>query len=260
MAIAYDGSADYSIKGSNLSLSASGWTFSFMFRTTDATSTILSLGVFDGTEYIQMLLNSGAANRMEWMFAGAVGATQVSNINTTWIDGSWHRHVVTWDGNTGTSSMAWYIDGVSKSLSYVTSTGTGTITADYPMTLGARNNQGTPDLHTDCDFADFAIYDGVQLSAADAAELTTHSCLAVRPADLTAFSHLFNSDAASQDIIDGDSWTHSSSPPNTDHPPLIYPSRRQLILPPAAAASFVPYPNPRYALTGGHQPLGGGIA
>lgn len=27
----------------------------------------------------------------------------------------------------------------------------------------------------------------------------------------------------------------------------------------AAAAAFVPYPNPRYALTAGHQPMSGGM-
>ena len=47
---------------------------------------------------------------------------------------------------------------------------------------------------------------------------------------------------------------------DADHPRMIYPSRPHIITAVAAApGGFVPYPNPRYALTGGMQPMNAGV-
>ena len=101
--------------------------------------------------------------------------------------------------------------------------------------------------------AEVAIWD-VALTPAEISILAAgFSPLFVRPANLIAYAPLIGRTSPEIDKMGGATWTIAGSPVASEHPRIIYPAVPAIIVAPAVADGFVPYP--RYSMTGGMQEM-----
>ena len=94
----------------------------------------------------------------------------------------------------------------------------------------------------DGDIAEVGLWDVVLTTAEMAILAKGYSPLFVRPASLVGYWPLINAGSATGSEVDrvgGNTMTHTGSPTVSAHPRIIYPSRRQIFVPAAAAASAV---------------------
>lgn len=163
----------------------------------------------------------------------------------------------TWTKSGGTTNVACWLNGASKA--------TGTDTLNAPT----FNN-------TSIGVLDFTVsgliqfFDGkiaevclwnVELTDGEMESLgsTPISPLFIRPQSIVSYWPIIGRTSPEIDIVGGNNMTVVSAPPVATHPPIIYPATAAIVAVPAAAAGFIPYPNPRYTLTGGMQAMAGGI-
>lgn len=120
----------------------------------------------------------------------------------------------------------------------------------------AREGDSSPGDNWIGNICEFAIWN-VALGEPEVVSLSKgFSPLLVRPQSLVFYLPMVRDNYT--DIIGGNTMTAVNSPIVAEHAPVIYPAR-QFISHPVAVAGFTPYPNPRYAMEGGMQPMNGGI-
>ncbi len=184
------------------------------------------------------------------VFINGDGGPAIDDLNTTtgYSANTWHHLCVV--SGSGTSHAV-YLDGGGKA----TSSGTANLANLDRVSIG-RIGDSTPFDSYDGEAADCAIWN-VALTDAEVLELAARrSPLSVRSDKLVFYSRMIRDEDV--DIVGQLSLTPTGSPTIAEHPRIIRPAAPYIVAVPAAVA-FVPYPNPRYALTAGMQPMSAGV-
>ncbi len=149
-------------------------------------------------------------------------------------------------------SVDYVIDGVVTTRSRSFGTGTDPDDANVPITIGRRHDDA---MEFDGHIAEPARWNR-KLIAAEWAVLGARFSPQFVPNDVVYHSHLLGNNNSEPDIVGRNNGAVTGAV-KSSHPRIIYPAHVGIITAPAAAG-FIPYPNPRYALTGGMQPMAGG--
>jgi len=111
-----------------------------MFGTINATTNVNNrLEVFANTSQAIAAEVGSTAIRL----TDGAGATLNAKIAHNIYDGAWHHCVLVVESAT---TISWYVDGVSRTVTYGTTTSPSPVDFNQALTIGARNNRGTIDL------------------------------------------------------------------------------------------------------------------
>ena len=252
MARSFDGTDDRLDQTTTLTLD--DFTVAFWMLTSSGTFSSV-FGVFDdgATEGLMVQINSNKAEEETadtmrfYVRDGDAGDDGAEFTVAAFDDGSWHHHALTRTGVT----TAYYFDGASQSLTYQTGQdelGTGTLTIDRVLSLGARNVRGVFGQYSDISLAEFAIYSD-NLTVVDIGSLSDgFSPKMVRPNVLLRYWPMSGRTSPEIELITGDLATLTGDDTFIDHPRIIYPAPRHIITAPVAAAPTAFHPT--LALTG----------
>lgn len=191
----------------------------------------------DGGDKIEMNVNDGTTNAFP-------------RTTTTFTTGTLHHACGI---HAAANDTRVFIDGGSKN----TSTTSTTPTVDDTR-IGTLNNGGTIENFFDGDIAEVGIWN-VALTDPEVLVLSTGmSPLLVRPSSLVGYWPLIGRYSPEIDRVGRFDMTLDNTPAFADHPRMFYPISMVSWFATAAVAGFVPYPYPRYGLSGGMQPMDGG--
>lgn len=109
---------------------------------------------------------------------GQNGSSLRGEITTNIYDGNWHHCVVVIESGTSPSSFSFYVDGVSRTVTYnLQQTITGA-NFDFAPTIGARNSRGTIDQFFPGSIDEFACY----ATRLNSSQVAAHYAAAAPPA------------------------------------------------------------------------------
>ena len=203
-----------------------------------------SIGVTIGDGWgLSFGLNTGVHIATIFTFGGNTGEVATGTSVSTWF----HVLAIFDQANT---LIELYIDNVQKHSDGAYADTSAITSAE--LRIGATND--TPLFGWDGKMADFAFLNTVPTAGQRAALAAAFSPELVMPASIID-SYRF---IRSTDGRKGSTLTKTGTINIAAHPGTRYPSTPYLVTAPGVAA-FVPYPNPRYALTAGMQPMGGGV-
>lgn len=247
MSFLFNGTTDRLDVGNMIDPNASAmtmsiWVFIVNMPATDSNDIVVQQ--LDGTGTGRTLLfpqdTAGAVSVRSFIGGTTVaGSTNFVSRTNEWI----HCGMTTATGGSGTARV--WLDGADD----------GSATVDPEASNGdmrlAANKSGVASF--DGRMAEFAVWNR-ELSAAEMAGLGAGFSPLFYPANLLSYTPFIRQ---SVERIQALTITLTGTSVAT-HAPIIYPAPSQIITAPAAAA-FVPYPNPRYALTAGMQPMSAGV-
>ena len=109
------------------------------------------IAAYDGSKLFTFLYGSGSFYRLDIR-----SPTQVAfdYETATAGDGNWHMIIVTWND----TFQDWWYDGNDVSETLLESNTQSSFTLGYDVFIGARNNQGNPDLFSNCTIDDVRLY------------------------------------------------------------------------------------------------------
>lgn len=232
MALSFNGTSDNARLTGNANyspattLSVALWIYFPTGWNTDAYGRVYEVGGFGSSPQAgHDLEQNGSAANIDWNLwtTGTIKSAHAGHLTPT-LD-AWSHWLMTCDAGTTTV----YIDGSSAGSN---TSVTASSSSESPI-FGQANTTGANRLQVRT--AEFAVWD-VALTAAEATSLYRgFSPMLVRPASLTAYVPMVNGAGAADRVLGGAFTLTGTS--NASHPRIIYPRRKQVLVPTAAAAA-----------------------
>lgn len=176
-----------------------------------------------------------------WGLVFAHNRTGGGSVNGGWsfaypTNNVWTDYVITYDGSSTSNDPTVYKNGVAISTTERFTPAGTLLTSDDKLYLG---NRAADDLTTNGRIAEFAKWNRV-LSASEAAMLGAGFSPVTILRGLVFYAPLIGVLSPEIDIVGGTTGTVSGGTGTASHPRIIYPSRPQIILPPAAVVAGQP--------------------
>ena len=139
----------------------------------DAPASVQFLGNLNAGDSTALLVGTNGAGGMQVFPRSASGTALVArdggegdvfNPDTSWTDGDWHHLAYAWQINEDRGIAQFYIDGdplpeINYRQNNLTLVDEFT-DWEFPVSIGARNNRGAPDMFVNANLDDFRVYDG----------------------------------------------------------------------------------------------------
>ena len=192
---------------------------------------------------------AAAGDPIRAMAAGT--AFRSANSSTGYSADTWHHACGVFTDATDRSA---FIDGGSKGTNAQSSS-----PANLDRTAIGRWMDSTPASPMGGLIAEAAVWNIALSDAEVALQALGVSPLLIRPDSLVAYWPLIGRYDPEIDIVGGVNLTVTTAVA-ADHPRIYNPNALwSLGVPAVAAGGFIPYPNPRYGMMAGHQPMSGGM-
>lgn len=176
MALSFNGTSDYAVTASSLTMSNDKFAISwwvYIDSTTNSDSIMVEFwdGVGAVSNFWTSFAKAGGAAEHWVHHNGNVGTDAQSISDTDWGYNAWHHVVVNHDisiGAAGGEIPTVYVDASSKTLTNEVANNNTTFNGTWPINLARR---GDGSLFLKGRLAEVAIYSGINLSGADVASL-----------------------------------------------------------------------------------------
>lgn len=192
---------------------------------------------------------SGFRLRFNYRFSSAIGRWEYQTDLTLNV---WRNFVVTYDRSSTTNNPRLWVDGSEVTFTEVVAP-SGTVATGQDSCRFGEDENATSDYEGD--IAEAGFWDRIVTDDEAVALSKGFSPLFF----MRGLQHHWDMIRNLNDRIAGANLTSTGSTIAV-HLNMIYPTSPELVpFVAAAAGGFIPYPNPRYALTGGMQPMSGGV-